>query len=79
MAFSRKEHSNWLSTNKQSAMKTYLQVALYGLNKLYLGHTYISKIYVYTFHWCVCVCLYVNRFLANEVVMRVEFEEVHEG
>jgi hypothetical protein len=35
--FPREEHTNWLSNAKWSTLKRYLQVALYRLNRLYLG------------------------------------------
>lgn len=43
----REEHTNWLFSDKQSAQKTYLQVTLYGINRLYLGiytHTHMHAI-----------------------------------
>lgn len=39
--FLREEHNHCSSTAKQSAQKTYIQRALYGLHRLYLK--YISK------------------------------------
>lgn len=45
----RDEHTNWLFSVKRSALKTYIQVTSYGLNKFYLGicmykHTYMHVI-----------------------------------
>ena len=37
VVFPREEHTIWLSSANQSALKTYIQVTLYGLNKLYVG------------------------------------------
>lgn len=37
----RGEHVNWLSSVKQQALKTYMQVTAYGYNKLYLETLYL--------------------------------------
>jgi hypothetical protein len=45
VAFGREEPMNWLSNAKCSALKTYIQVAVYGLNRLYLGiYMYVDAI-----------------------------------
>lgn len=36
VVFPMEEHANWLYNAKQSAIKTYKQVALYKLNMVYL-------------------------------------------
>lgn len=36
VAVLKEEHTNWPSSAKWSALKTYIQVALHGLNRLYL-------------------------------------------
>lgn len=36
VVFPREEHANWLFSDKQSAMKTCIEVTLYRLNRLYL-------------------------------------------
>ena len=33
----REDHTNWLSSTKWSALKIYIQVIVYGLNRFYLG------------------------------------------
>jgi hypothetical protein len=53
LVFFIEEHTYWLSNTKWSAMRTYIQIASYELNRLYLGNTCI-----YT-----CICAYINNFL----------------
>jgi hypothetical protein len=40
----REGHTNWLSSAKWSALKTYIQLALYGINRIYLG-IYLCNIF----------------------------------
>lgn len=37
VVFLREEHNNLLFSAKQSSLKTYIQISLYRLNRLYLG------------------------------------------
>lgn len=43
VVFPREGHTNWLSSAKRSALKTYMQVASYYIRNIYL-YTYIHTI-----------------------------------
>lgn len=46
VALPREEHMNHLSSTKQTVLKTYKQLALYEVNKLYLGIYTCKHIYI---------------------------------
>ena len=43
----REEHTNWLSTDKNSSLKAYMKVTLNEFNRLYLGVHTCMQIYAY--------------------------------
>ena len=47
IALPKEEYSNWVITGKRTALKTYMQVTLYGLNMLYLEIYMYAQIYIY--------------------------------
>ena len=52
------EHTNWLSSDKQGTLKTYIQVTL---NVIYVDIYHLMYI-KYTFNYlyvCMCVCVYM--------------------
>lgn len=63
--FLKEGHINWLSNNKFSALKTYIQVTMFRLSRLHLGtHTHkCSCIYIYIH---IYVCIYMHVITINE-------------
>ena len=49
LLLSMEDHTNWMSSAKESALETYLQVTLYRFNR------YIWE--------CVCVCMCVYKYI----------------
>jgi hypothetical protein len=45
----KEEHINLVSRAKSAALKTYIQVILYGLNRLYFNCCIYIYIYIYTY------------------------------
>jgi hypothetical protein len=37
IVFPEKEHTNWLFSTKEPTLKTYIQITLYRLSRIYLG------------------------------------------
>lgn len=42
-----REENNWVSSAKRLALETYMQVTLYGFNRLYLGLYMYIEIHIY--------------------------------
>jgi len=55
----REEQTNWLSSMKWSALKTYIQVALYRLNSIYV-YICISIDVHMLYMFIIYICIYIT-------------------